>query len=79
MNRETPGNKTVRLGKEAKIKDYHRAGDAVRCNEVLDVYPYNQPRTEISLERAHDLARKAITRYSGDTEEIPVITPEMLL
>ncbi len=79
---EHPSSKTVRLAKEAKIKDFYRAGDAVRYDEALDTYPYNKPRAEVSLERAKDIARKAITHRTatarGDTEEIPVITPEML-
>lgn len=51
-NRETPGGKTVRLSLEARIKDFYKASDMAKVNEVLDYYPHNKLRPEITLEQA---------------------------
>ncbi len=54
-NRETPGNKTIRLTKEKLIADFYKAGDSNQVNIELDRYPHNKPRPEISMERAKDI------------------------
>ncbi len=49
---ETPGNKTIRLGIEAKIKDFYANDDIKQVNALLDVYPHGKPRPEIALQIA---------------------------
>lgn len=62
---ETPGGKTIRLGLEAKIKDFHQAGDSHMANYHLERWPHGHLRA---------LGGTALQ----PTEEIPVITAEML-
>lgn len=61
-NRETAGNKTVRLGMEAKIKDFFNAGDIVQTNKLLDRYPYDKPRPNISEERAKEIGSEVLRK-----------------
>lgn len=71
--RESPGNRTVRLGKESKIKDYFNAHDMNKVNEELETYPYGKERQGITLEEAHHIARGALRNHRQDTEEIDVV------
>lgn len=56
-NRETPGNKVVRLGLERQIVDYFNAHDMAQVNSYLDVYPYNKPRPDVAVDISHLLHR----------------------
>lgn len=58
--RESPGGKTVRLSMEAKIKDYNNAGDMTKVNELLDMYPQNKVRPDISVEQAQHIATTSL-------------------
>lgn len=75
---ETPGGKTVRLGIEATIKDYYLAGDMTKVNECLDVYPHNIERPTPSLEAVRHMRKVAMRNAGQQTEEIPIVTPEIL-
>jgi hypothetical protein len=72
LGRETPGERVVREGKEAKIKDYYLAGDMAKVDEILGEYPYKE-RPEISLEQAHHVARSAIKNTTQDTVEMDAV------
>lgn len=69
---ETPGERTVRLGKEKGIKEHYLAGDMNKVNEILQEYPYRE-RPDISLEQAHHIARSAIRNTRQDTEEMDAV------
>lgn len=51
QGRETPGNKTVRLGMEKKIAEYNNAGDMTTVNHMLDRYPTDKPRAELNSDQ----------------------------
>lgn len=59
-NRETPGNKTIRLSKERLIVDYNKAEDSDKVNKALDTYPYGKERPPISLEQARHVANLSL-------------------
>ncbi len=63
--RETPANKTVRLSLEAKIKDFYTARDMTQVNALLDVYPNNRERPQISMEQAQHIAMEGMKQICG--------------
>lgn len=61
LARETPSNKVLREHREERIVDYLNKHDGRNMDAELDVYPYGEPRPEISLEQAHHIAKVALT------------------
>ncbi len=45
---------------EREIEDSRIKGDTHQMDAKLDIHPYGRDRMDISLEAAHDIARKAI-------------------
>lgn len=70
---ETPFNKTIRLGLEARLRDHYKAGDVHVVNDLLDIYPTGFPRPEISVETARHVIEMAHRPYQQDTIEFPAI------
>ena len=74
---EVPSNKTIRISLEKKISDYKKAGNSAQVDRGLDKYPYGKERISISLERAHEVARRSLRRAKQPTEEIERVTQDM--
>lgn len=79
MSTETYAGLVARQTREKDIVEAFGASDMNLVNAKLDYYPHGQRRPDVSLETAHhiiQLAELPIDRQP--TEEIPVVTPEML-
>lgn len=72
-NFEVPAQKTVRLGKEQKIRDYHGGGDTFHSDQELDSYPYDKLRPELTVEEARHIAKGALRSYRQATEEFEAV------
>lgn len=70
---ETPGERTVRLSIENRLKDYYLAGDMAKVNECLDYYPHNKERPTPSLEAVRHMRRVAVRNARQDTEEMDAV------
>lgn len=68
-DRETPGNRIVRLGIENKIKDYYKAGDSPQVNLGLDSYPHGKLRKELSSAAMHNLVSPGVKRFFSSNEQ----------
>lgn len=73
---ESHFQRVTRQGIEGNINQAYEKEDMHLVNEQLDIWPYGRPRPAVSLE----VARYALRRRSSDqpTEEVPIVTPEML-
>jgi hypothetical protein len=75
---------------ERDIVDSQNKGDGNQVNAKLDIFPYGKPRKELgvvalyqTLERkgskaARFFEKEAIAEASQETDEIPVVTQEMV-
>lgn len=68
-DRETPGEKTIRLGIESRIKDYHKAGDSPQVNLGLDSYPHGKLRKELSSAAMYNLVSPGVKRFFSPNEQ----------
>ncbi len=75
---ESHFERITRQGLEGNMSRDYGEGDMHQVNAGLEKWPYGRDRPPVSLEYAHEIARNAIRRRDQPTEEIPVITPEML-
>lgn len=68
----------TRLMIERDIEASLKAGDSNQVDEKLRIWPYGKERKDISLHKAHEVARGAVARrrdsYAQDVEEIPIVT-----
>lgn len=88
--REAPGAKTVRLGIEKRIIDHHNAGDSTHVNMGLDHWPHGKERQPLGVVAIYQLLKRkgrpaarffekqATAEAAQPTEEIPIITQEMV-
>ncbi len=74
---ESHFERVTRQGIEKNITEAYNAGDSSLANYHLGLYPYGKERPSISTEMAHHIAHVAMPDHQI-TEEIPVVTPDML-